>query len=72
MRDYHCAPIKNNLDLLADSFPRHSNVDLKSEEAYDLAVQGQLRPKVKSPPLILALRCLEFSPPDFTLGMFFY
>lgn len=45
----------------------HSNVDLKSEEAYDLAVQGQLRPKVKSPPLILALRCLEFSPPDFTL-----
>ncbi|CAI9603542.1 unnamed protein product [Staurois parvus] len=45
----------------------HSNVDLKSEEAYDLAVQGQLCPKVKSPPLILALRCLEFSPPDFTL-----
>ncbi|KAM5153300.1 pseudouridylate synthase TRUB2, mitochondrial [Mantella aurantiaca] len=45
----------------------HSHVDMRSQEAYDLAVQGQLRPKVKSPPLILAVRCLEFSPPDFTL-----
>ncbi|XP_072274599.1 pseudouridylate synthase TRUB2, mitochondrial [Pyxicephalus adspersus] len=45
----------------------HSQVDLKSQEAYELAVQGQLRPKVKSPPLILAVHCLEFSPPDFTL-----
>ncbi|XP_018413762.1 PREDICTED: probable tRNA pseudouridine synthase 2 [Nanorana parkeri] len=45
----------------------NSRVDLKSQEAYDLAVQGQLRPKEKSPPLILAVRCLDFSPPDFTL-----
>ncbi|XP_068103075.1 pseudouridylate synthase TRUB2, mitochondrial [Hyperolius riggenbachi] len=45
----------------------HSHIDLKSQEAYDLAVQGKLRPKVKTPPLILGMRCLEFSLPDFTL-----
>ncbi|XP_073502815.1 pseudouridylate synthase TRUB2, mitochondrial [Phyllobates terribilis] len=45
----------------------HSEVDLKSQEAYEMAVQGQLRPMVKSPPLVLGLRCVEFSPPNFTL-----
>ncbi|KAM9305639.1 pseudouridylate synthase TRUB2, mitochondrial [Gastrophryne carolinensis] len=45
----------------------HSHVDLKSQEAYELAVQGQLRPMGSSPPLILGIRCLEFSPPNFTL-----
>ncbi|OCT66941.1 truB pseudouridine (psi) synthase family member 2 L homeolog isoform X2 [Xenopus laevis] len=45
----------------------HSRVDLKSQEAYELAVEGKLRPMVKSPPIILGVRCLEFSPPDFTL-----
>ncbi|XP_077128479.1 pseudouridylate synthase TRUB2, mitochondrial isoform X2 [Ranitomeya variabilis] len=45
----------------------HSQVDIKSQEAYDMAVQGQLRPMVKSPPLLLGLRCVAFSPPDFTL-----
>ncbi|XP_075685715.1 pseudouridylate synthase TRUB2, mitochondrial [Rhinoderma darwinii] len=45
----------------------HSHVDLKSQEAYEMAVQGLLRPMVKSPPLILGVRCVEFSPPNFTL-----
>ncbi|XP_073433681.1 pseudouridylate synthase TRUB2, mitochondrial [Dendrobates tinctorius] len=45
----------------------HSQVDLKSQEAYDMAVRGQLRPMVKSPPLVLGLRCVEFTPPNFTL-----
>ncbi|XP_053551981.1 pseudouridylate synthase TRUB2, mitochondrial [Bombina bombina] len=45
----------------------HSHVDLKTQEAYELAVEGQLRPIVKSPPIILGMRCLDFSPPDFTL-----
>ncbi|XP_053329612.1 pseudouridylate synthase TRUB2, mitochondrial [Spea bombifrons] len=45
----------------------HSHIDLKSQEAYELAVAGQLRPMVKSPPIILGMRCLDFSPPDFTL-----
>ncbi|XP_069839241.1 pseudouridylate synthase TRUB2, mitochondrial [Dendropsophus ebraccatus] len=45
----------------------HSHVDLKSQEAYEMAVQGTLRPMVKSPPLVLGLRCTAFSPPSFTL-----
>ncbi|KAE8582166.1 hypothetical protein XENTR_v10019980 [Xenopus tropicalis] len=45
----------------------HSHLDLQSQEAYELAVQGKLRPMVKSPPIILGIRCLEFSPPEFTL-----
>lgn len=45
----------------------HSHVDLQSQEAYEMAAQGQLRPMVKSPPLLLGVRCVEFSPPNFTL-----
>ncbi|XP_075435194.1 pseudouridylate synthase TRUB2, mitochondrial [Ascaphus truei] len=45
----------------------HSRVDLKSQEAYDLAAEGLLRPMEKSPPIILGVRCLDFSPPNFTL-----
>ncbi|XP_044159725.1 mitochondrial mRNA pseudouridine synthase TRUB2 [Bufo gargarizans] len=45
----------------------HSHVDLKSQEAYEMAVQGVLRPMVKSPPLVLGVRCVEFSSPNFTL-----
>uniref|UniRef100_A0A8C5QL36 TruB pseudouridine synthase family member 2 n=1 Tax=Leptobrachium leishanense TaxID=445787 RepID=A0A8C5QL36_9ANUR len=45
----------------------HTRIDLKSQEAYELAVEGRLRPMDKSPPIILGLRCLEYSPPHFTL-----
>ncbi|XP_066431506.1 pseudouridylate synthase TRUB2, mitochondrial [Eleutherodactylus coqui] len=45
----------------------HSRMDLKSQEAYEMAVQGNLRPMEKSPPLLLGVRCVEFSPPNFTL-----
>ncbi|XP_056391982.1 pseudouridylate synthase TRUB2, mitochondrial [Hyla sarda] len=45
----------------------HSHVDLKSQEAYEMAVQGSLKPMVKSPPLILGVRCIDFSLPNFTL-----
>ncbi|XP_063289048.1 pseudouridylate synthase TRUB2, mitochondrial [Pelobates fuscus] len=45
----------------------HTHMDLRSQEAYELAVEGRLRPMVKSPPIILGMRCLELSPPHFTL-----
>ncbi|MBN3317386.1 TRUB2 synthase, partial [Atractosteus spatula] len=45
----------------------YSGVDLQTQEAYDLAVKGLLRPMDKSPPLITGLRCLSYEPPDFTL-----
>ncbi|XP_048414766.1 mitochondrial mRNA pseudouridine synthase TRUB2 [Stegostoma tigrinum] len=45
----------------------YSDVDLKSQEAYELASRGLLRPVNKSPPIITAIRCVHFSPPSFTL-----
>ncbi|KAK6480875.1 mitochondrial mRNA pseudouridine synthase Trub2 isoform X1 [Huso huso] len=46
---------------------RFSGVDLKSQEAYELAVKGLLRPLQKTPPIITGVRCVRFAPPEFTL-----
>ncbi|XP_041530571.1 mitochondrial mRNA pseudouridine synthase TRUB2 isoform X2 [Microtus oregoni] len=43
----------------------YSNLDLKSQEAYEMAVQGVIRPMNKSPMLICGIRCLHFAPPEF-------
>ncbi|KAG8141817.1 hypothetical protein E2320_006492 [Naja naja] len=36
-----------------------ANLDLKTQESYELAVKGLIRPMNKSPPLITAVRCLQ-------------
>lgn len=54
--------------ILALPNPRYSNLDLKSQEAYEMAVQGVIRPMNKSPMLISGIRCLHFAPPEFLLG----
>ncbi|KAM6928437.1 LOW QUALITY PROTEIN: pseudouridylate synthase TRUB2, mitochondrial [Xenentodon cancila] len=45
----------------------HSNVDMSSQEAYEMAVQGLLGPDGKSSPILTGLRCVHFQPPNFTL-----
>ncbi|CAJ1050666.1 mitochondrial mRNA pseudouridine synthase TRUB2 [Xyrichtys novacula] len=45
----------------------YSNIDMNSQEAYELAVQGLLGPDGKSPPILTGLRCIRFQPPNFTL-----
>ncbi|KAK2535131.1 Trub2 [Columba livia] len=45
----------------------YSNIDMKTQEAYELAVQGLIRPMEKSPPIITGIRCLQFAPPEFQL-----
>lgn len=45
----------------------YSNVDMNSQEAYEMAVQGLLGPDGKSPPIMTGLRCIHFQPPNFTL-----
>ncbi|XP_065709817.1 pseudouridylate synthase TRUB2, mitochondrial isoform X1 [Patagioenas fasciata] len=45
----------------------YSNIDMKTQEAYELAVQGLIRPMGKSPPIITGIRCLQFAPPEFQL-----
>ncbi|CAN9511803.1 unnamed protein product [Ophioblennius macclurei] len=44
-----------------------SNVDMNSQEAYEMAVKGLLGPDGKSPPIMTGLRCIHFQPPNFTL-----
>ena len=41
---------------------------MKTQEAYELAVKGLIRPMGKSPPIITAVRCLQFALPEFQLG----
>lgn len=45
----------------------YSNVDMRSKEAYNMAVEGTLGPDGKSAPILTALRCIRFQPPNFTL-----
>ncbi|XP_006892671.1 PREDICTED: probable tRNA pseudouridine synthase 2 [Elephantulus edwardii] len=45
----------------------YSNLDLKTQEAYEMAVRGMIRPMGKSPMLITGIRCLHFAPPEFLL-----
>ncbi|XP_041819157.1 mitochondrial mRNA pseudouridine synthase TRUB2 [Chelmon rostratus] len=45
----------------------YSNVDMQSQEAYEMAAQGLLGPEGKSQPVLTGLRCIHFQPPSFTL-----
>ncbi|MBZ3889539.1 putative tRNA pseudouridine synthase 2 [Sciurus carolinensis] len=45
----------------------YSNLDLQSQEAYEMATRGAIRPMHKSPMLITGIRCLHFAPPEFLL-----
>ncbi|XP_076653899.1 pseudouridylate synthase TRUB2, mitochondrial [Halictus rubicundus] len=42
-------------------------VDLDSQAAYELAVKGLLRPVDPNIPILYAIKCIDFSPPEFTL-----
>ena len=44
-------------------------MDLQSQEAYEMAKTGLIRPKnTESGPVIYGMKCIEFNPPDFSLG----
>lgn len=59
-----------NGQLHGPLLPRYSSLDLQSQEAYEMAVQGVIRPMSKSPMLVTGIRCLHFAPPEFLLGKF--
>ena len=42
-------------------------VSLQSQEAYEIAAKGPVRPENLSDGLIYNLKCIKYSPPDFTL-----
>ncbi|ELW62000.1 putative tRNA pseudouridine synthase 2 [Tupaia chinensis] len=45
----------------------YSNLDLKTQEAYEMAVRGLIRPRNKSPMLVTGIQCCHFAPPEFVL-----
>jgi len=45
----------------------YSNLDLQTQEAYDMAVRGLIRPMGKSPMLVTGIRCIFFAPPEFLI-----
>lgn len=44
-----------------------AGVQIGSQEAYDLASQGPIRPAELKEPVVYGLRCVHFKPPDFTI-----
>lgn len=44
-----------------------AGVDPQSQEAFELAVKGPIRPAGKSVPIIYSLKCVNFVAPDFVL-----
>ncbi len=51
-------------------FYRAAGVDIQSQEAYELAVSGLVRPRdTEAGPVIYGLKCVQFDPPNFTIGM---
>lgn len=50
---------------------KHFGVDVQSQEAFELASKGLLRPKsTRTPPQIYSLRCVEYDRPFFKLEVY--
>lgn len=42
-------------------------VDMQSQAAYELAVQGLIRPAENGVPILYEIKCIHFEPPEFTI-----
>ncbi|XP_066145347.1 pseudouridylate synthase TRUB2, mitochondrial [Euwallacea fornicatus] len=42
-------------------------IDMQSQTAYDLAIQGLIRPADKKIPVLYGIKCVEFNPPEFMI-----
>lgn len=43
-------------------------LDLQSQAAYDIAVQGPIRPADSKMPVLYGIKCVQFQSPDFEIG----
>lgn len=43
---------------------------MQSQAAYELAVQGLMRPADNNIPMIYSIKCVDFTSPEFTLGKY--
>jgi hypothetical protein len=51
---------------------RQCGVDIQSQAAYELAVQGLIKPANSKIPLLYGIKCIHFQPPDFTIGKYVF
>ncbi|XP_050578608.1 pseudouridylate synthase TRUB2, mitochondrial [Bombus affinis] len=42
-------------------------VDIQSQAAYELAIKGPIKPADPNIPMVYTIRCVDFSPPEFSL-----
>lgn len=47
-----------------------AGIDMQSKLAYELAVQGPIRPANSKLPIIYGLKCIDFKGPEFTIGLY--
>lgn len=45
---------------------------MQSQAAYELAVKGPIRPADFKVPMIYSIKCIDFEPPEFTLGKYHF
>lgn len=50
---------------------RFCGLDMQSQAAYELAVQGLVRPADNNIPMIYTIKCVDFKSPEFTLGKYY-
>ena len=48
---------------------KYLKVSLQSQEAYEIACRGPVRPETLSDGLIYSIKCVKYNPPDFTLDV---
>ncbi|XP_042913003.1 pseudouridylate synthase TRUB2, mitochondrial-like [Parasteatoda tepidariorum] len=48
---------------------RYSGVDIQSQEAYELASKGLVRPIGRTKPILYNIKCSRLALPEFTLGI---
>ncbi|XP_014481266.1 PREDICTED: probable tRNA pseudouridine synthase 2 isoform X2 [Dinoponera quadriceps] len=44
-----------------------SGIDMQSQAAFELAARGLVRPTDRKIPMIYSIKCIDFTPPEFTL-----
>lgn len=47
---------------------RICGLDMQSQAAYELAIQGLMRPVDNHIPMVYTIKCVDFTSPEFTLG----
>ena len=62
--NYRSFPL--SIDII---YYRYAGVHPESEEAYQMACRGLVRPDTReTPPMIYGVKCIHFDLPDITLG----